>query len=116
MPQEIEVWYIIPALRRELAKLFVKDYNLSQKESAQILSITEAAISQYLKSKRAIEVKFSDKELAEIKKVAKKIVDNPDSLMEVLYKLCLSFRGSDTICDLHKIKDCNVAKDCEICL
>ena len=26
LPQEIEMWYLIPALRRELTKIMVKDY------------------------------------------------------------------------------------------
>ena len=30
MPQEVEVWYIIPALRRELAKSMVEDYKMMQ--------------------------------------------------------------------------------------
>ena len=32
MPQEIEVWYTIPALRRELAKSMIEDFKLSQKQ------------------------------------------------------------------------------------
>ena len=51
MPQEIEVWYIIPAVRRELAKSMVK-IGLKQKQIAVTLGITEAAVSQYLKLDR----------------------------------------------------------------
>ena len=60
MPQEIEVRYIIPAIRRELASLLIKEHYKTQKEAAKILGLTEAAISQYQHSKRAKEVVFSD--------------------------------------------------------
>ena len=39
MPQEIEVWYIIPALRRELAKQMV-EAGLTQKKIADLMGIS----------------------------------------------------------------------------
>ena len=116
MPQEIEVWYLIPAIRREIAKIFIEDDKLTQKRTAEILGVSEAAISQYFKSKRAKEIKFSKKELVEIKKVAEKIVDNPDCLMEGLYDLSTLFRKSKTICELHRAMDSSVSEKCTICL
>jgi hypothetical protein len=46
MPQEIEVWYIIPAIRKELAKRLVQHHEVAQKDVAELLGVTEAAISQ----------------------------------------------------------------------
>ena len=60
LPQEIEVWYVLPALRREYAKVLIKEHKLSQKGVAEILQVTESAISQYLTGKRASKVKFSE--------------------------------------------------------
>ena len=57
MPQEIEVWYLIPALRRELANIFIKNYNLNQKETAKILGITRATLYEKLKN-----INMSEKE------------------------------------------------------
>ena len=115
MPQEIEVWYLIPALRRELTNIFIKNHNLNQKETAKILGITEAAISQYLKSKRGQEIKFSRKDSKEIEKAAEKIIKNNDSLMENLYNLCVLFRESKVICNLHRSKDSSIPKNCDAC-
>tara|TARA_Y100000294_G_scaffold177026_1_gene201122 strand:+ start:2588 stop:2956 length:369 start_codon:yes stop_codon:yes gene_type:complete len=115
MPQEIEVWYLIPALRRELVKIFIKDYNLSQKKSAEILEITESAISQYLKSKRGGKIIFSKKETEQIKKSADKIIKNPETLMKNLYDLCILFRKNKVICELHKNQDKKIIKDCDVC-
>jgi len=116
MPQEIEVWYLIPSLRRELAKIFVKDYNLSQKEAAQILGLTEAAVSQYSKSKRAIELKFTKEEQALVKETAVKIMKEKDKVMEHMYNACTVLRGSKTICDLHRRYEKGIPAGCDICM
>lgn len=116
MPQEIEVWYIIPALRRELTRIFLKDYKLSQKKTAEILGVSEAAVSQYLTSKRASEVKFSKVETDSIKKVARDVIKGKITLMAGLYDLCIFFRGSKTICSIHRIKDKSVDKKCRVCM
>ena len=115
MPQEIEVWYLIPSLRKELAKIFVDNYGISQKKAAKILGITEAAVSQYLKLKRGNEVKFSEEDLKKIKKYAEKIVEGGESAMKNLYDLCIALRGSKIICKTHKSKDKSVPKNCDIC-
>ena len=51
MLQDVEVRYVIPSLRRELAIHLSKE-KLKQKEIAELLEITPAAVSQYLKQKR----------------------------------------------------------------
>lgn len=116
MPQEIEVWYLIPAIRRELAKIFIKEHKLTQKRTSEILGVSEAAISQYFKSKRAKEIKFSRREIGKIKEVAKNILKKPDFLVKGLYELSLLFRKSKTICELHKAMDSSVSEKCSICL
>ncbi len=115
MPQEIEVWYLIPALRREFARIFIKDHGLTQKQTAKILGITEAAISQYSNSKRASKIRFSKKELSEIKRSANEIIKNPKVLIRNLYNLCISLRESKVICEIHKNHDKNIPKNCDVC-
>ena len=115
MPQEIEVWYLIPALRKELARIFIDDYKLIQKETAEMLNLTEPAISQYMKSKRANEVKFSKKDLEKIKKTAKNIIEKKESMLKALYNLTVEFRGKKIVCDIHRSKDKTISKKCNIC-
>lgn len=115
MPQEIEVWYVIPALRRELAKSFIKDHEMSQKKAAEILGITEAAVSQYVKDKRGGELKFKKDELVKIKEAASKVAKDPNNMMEVLYDLCVYFRNEKVVCRMHKCKDKTLPKNCRGC-
>ena len=52
IPCEIATWYILPVIRKELAILLVKNHGMSQKKTASMLGVTDAAISQYLSKKR----------------------------------------------------------------
>ena len=115
MPQEIEVWYLIPALRRELSKILIKDYGLNQKAVSDIFRITESAVSQYIKSKRGSELKFSKEELEEIKKVAERIHSEFGNANEQLYRLCIKLRGSENLCNLHKKHDKTLPRNCDLC-
>ena len=81
VPCEIIMWYGLPAIRREFAKIMMKEYGLSQKEVAKKLGITDAAISQYLSNKRG-KIKITDEKiLKEIVKSAKRIVDGDEKVM-----------------------------------
>ena len=88
MPQEIMVWHILPAIRRELSKVLVKEHKLTQKQVAELLGITEAAVSQYLKSKRAKDVVFDEQVLAQIRKSADKIIKKKNNLVPEIQKIC----------------------------
>ena len=116
MPQELEVWYLLPSLRKEIVKVFVKDFNLTQKECANILGITESAISQYLKNKRAGELKFNKEEIKIIKHTAEKIVRNREKSHEYLYELSKKLRGTKSLCELHRKRDKHLLKNCRICM
>ncbi|HIQ49654.1 MAG TPA: transcriptional regulator [Nanoarchaeota archaeon] len=72
-PCEIIMWDIVPAIRKELAYVLVKDYGFSQKEVAYLLGVSEAAVSQYMKKKRGNKTKLDKKDMEKIKEIAKKI-------------------------------------------
>ena len=115
MPQEIEVWYIIPAIRRELAKSMIKDLKITQKQVAGIMELTEAAVSQYLHSKRAKEVVFTKAVLEEIKKSANDIAKNERLLMQEMMRLTNLTGVKHVMCDMHKKHDAKLPNNCEIC-
>ena len=116
MPQEIMVWYVLPAIRRELSKTLIKEHKLTQKQVAELLGITEAAVSQYLKSKRAKDVIFDEQVLAQIRKSADKIVENKESLVPEIQKICNHIDVKLMVCELHKKHSGFVPDNCDICL
>ncbi len=109
MPQEIEVRYILPALRRELALALSKD--LKQKEIASILNITPAAVSQYLKEKRG-QTKLNLKKEIEISK--NRIIKNRFTAQPELLRLTKIIKETHTICDIHREYDC-IPENCNLC-
>ena len=56
-PCEKIIWLILPAVRKELAKSLIENYGLNQKQIAEILEISPAAVCQYLSNKRVPDVK-----------------------------------------------------------
>jgi len=116
MPQEIDVWYVLPALRKEIAKAWIKKHKLKQKECAKIFGITEAAVSQYMTSKRADEISFSKEELKIIKEYADKIIKDKKSVHKHLYALCRKVHATGNICKLHRKKDGEVPHKCDLCM
>lgn len=99
-PQEVEVLYILPTIRRELT-IQMKFLGKGQKEIANLLSVTESAVSQYLKSKRAVKIVFDAKSLKAIKESAGKITDTK-SMLEETQRLLTSFKESGFTCKVHK--------------
>lgn len=85
LPQEIEVWYIIPAIRRELARELSVTHGVSYDKIGKLLGLTKAAISQYLGNKRAAKIKLHPVAKKEVVKSCEKIMrSKSDSVSEIL--------------------------------
>ncbi|MBI4895430.1 MAG: helix-turn-helix domain-containing protein [Candidatus Aenigmarchaeota archaeon] len=110
-PQEVEVFYIIPTIRSSLTR-YLKDRGLSQKDIAKILGIRESTVSQYVSSKRASKIKFSENVEEKIKESSKNINSKLDVIRET-QKLLRFIRNSGEICNIHK-KLCGLPGDCAI--
>ena len=114
MPQELEVWYLLPAIRRELAKNLIDYCKLSQRKTAKMLGITESAISQYLKSKRGKRLHFNDVFKSELVKAAHRINEKPSNLLKEIQGLCSMAKKEKILCNLHK-EHSMISHDCRIC-
>ena len=117
MPQDVEVRYILPAIRREIARIFIEEHKLSQKEAAKILGLTEAAVSQYQHSKRAKEVVFSDNVVKEIRASVDKIQadkKNKQRMIAEIYRISNLTHVKQILCDLHRAQSKDL-ENCSIC-
>ncbi len=117
MPCEIEYWYVIPAIRKVLSQE-LKELGLKQKEIAKKLSITEAAVSQYLKEKRAVGIHFNKEILIEIKKIAQKIKQSNTNQEQIRYiqTILQTIKKQGHLCKIHRTYDKNISSECDICL
>jgi predicted transcriptional regulator len=120
LPQEVELWYVVPSIRKALVTE-LKKHDLKQKDIAKLLGITESAISQYIKDKRASYCydAFQRPPLKpEIEKAAKTILDQKDPdpavAMREITRLCKLIKDSKIICDIHRKQNPNL-KACDIC-
>ncbi len=114
LPQEIQIWYVLPALRRELAIVLIRKHCMSQKKVAGIFGISEAAVSQYLSSKRGIKVKFDPDVMREIGVSGKRISLDNSSSMKELMRLSGLNGIKRTMCTIHISRDPSL-KGCNIC-
>jgi predicted transcriptional regulator len=75
-PCEYMIWNGIPAIRKELAETMIKQFGLSQREAAEKLGLTPAAVCQYLSKKRGKNDTFDQTIIKEITISAQRIIKN----------------------------------------
>ena len=118
-PQEIELWYIIPSIRKALAKN-LKSRGLKQKQIAKALNLTEGAVSQYIKDKRARSDLFTAEIDIKIQKSGDRIFQSIDAIdisqrvMHEIQSLCTFIKDTKFICKIHHQKNKKL-KNCKIC-
>lgn len=112
MPQEIEVWYLLPAIRREFARVMVKK-GVRQRDISKKMGITEAAISQYISSKRAKNIGFSKAIGREIEKSVERVINGKNVIIE-MQRICKICRKDKTLCRIHRMHG-EVPKRCRVC-
>lgn len=145
MPQEVEVWYVLPALRRELAKIMKtktvsrvdedgkkREHKITQKEIAKMLGVTEPAITQYLLKKkgrrsRGDQVAIPGRFQTEIEKSADAMIEQfeklgaNDDMFETMTReinrMIRVMRDDGAMCDFHRQFSAHVkGKDkCDAC-
>ena len=143
MPQEVEVWYVLPAIRREFAKAMkkkeiprkgedgkVRQHKVTQKEIAKMLGVTEPAITQYLLKKKGLrsrgdQVDIPEKFLRDIDVSADTMIaafekaKNDDDVYEIMTRevnrIIRTMRDDGAMCDIHRRFSVHVKGDCGAC-
>lgn len=112
LPQEIEVWYIIPAIRKELARVLTENHGLTFEKTGEILGISKAAVSQYLSNKRATKLKLNNEIKKEIKKSGKIIVGNPKIAVKEILRILNLMKRTKCSCELCKKYNKGILNQC----
>ena len=116
-PCEMVVWYVIPAIRSELAKELLS-LGMKQKKISELMDITQPAISQYVTDKRGSSLKFTDEVNELINDFAKDLYDEKATKSDIIPRtchICKRIKAEDILCQIHKEKG-NVGFDCHACL
>lgn len=106
IPCEVVVKDILPMIRKELSVILVKEYGLPQSTVARRLDITDAAVSQYLRSKRGSSIDCSvypqyEGLMEELRKSAEIIFSDGDVFSE-LCCLCEYVKRSGLLAEVYK--------------
>ncbi|MEM2932751.1 MAG: Fis family transcriptional regulator [Candidatus Pacearchaeota archaeon] len=108
-PQEIETWYVIPAIKYNLAKALKDKTKIT--EIANILATTPSAVSQYLHRKRGQEVKFN-KMKKEFEKSANRLIKNKKLLLKEINLLLDLAKKLGITCKVCKKYNKEINKFC----
>lgn len=112
-PQEVIVWYVLPAIRREITKSLITDYHLPQKEIAKRFGLTEPAISQYKKGARG-DIDLSSDIKNKVKEAARNIAEEDSSAPREVQRVLKFIQKEGFLCEFHK-KYGLVHQDCDMC-
>jgi predicted transcriptional regulator len=121
LPCEVAVKSVIPAIRSAIARELTESYGLKQKEVAELLGVTQTAISKYTSHCRG--AIFEVTEVEGVQPVLKKTVlllangeIDKYQLTEKLCMVCRIIRLSGLMCILCKVSDPNIDNSkCIIC-
>ena len=92
-PCETAIWYILPAIRRELTRNLVQNIGIRQHNAAQLMGISDAAVSQYLSGQRAKFVLTDPEILDEISTTAQRIFHGKELTADDLCRICTRIRS-----------------------
>ncbi len=105
---EIITSTVLPAIRSIMTKELLTTYDLTQKQTADLLGLTQPAISQYNREARGSKVKILQKEpevMKMIDELTKNIVDkrmDGKEINQAFCNICKKIRKTRIICGLHE--------------
>jgi predicted transcriptional regulator len=121
LPCEVAVKSVVPAIRSAIARELTQSYGLKQKDVAQLLGITQTAVSKYTRRNRGVVLQVE--EVSETQLVLRETIEslaNGDmdryELVVKLCRICEIIRKKGLMCSLCKLSDPNIDnKKCIIC-
>ena len=92
-PCELMQWQGLTLIRKELIKSMINNHGVKQKEAAEILGITPAAVSQYLSRKRGRITIINYNIIKEINLSAEKILNHGQKVVtDEMCRICKILR------------------------
>jgi uncharacterized protein len=113
LPQEIETWYIIPAIRREISKCLINDFQVSYEKIGFILGVSKAAISQYTKGKRAAKIELPKEIESKLMVTCKVLAKENTKAVQEITKLLNTIKEKSLVCKVCTKSTGGVLQDCK---
>ena len=104
-----------------LAKELTAKYDLKQTEAAEMLNVSQPAISLYARKMRgrAIDLENDEEVKKQVREVARLLVKNDITRRQLIPKyceICKTIRAKGLLCELHRAFDPTIdIETCELC-
>lgn len=121
VPCEIAVKSLLPSVRAVIAKKLITKHNLKQTEVAEILGVSQPAISLYNRKIRGKAVALEDD--TEVAKLVENMADllakgkpSHQEFIIMFCEICKTVRKKGLMCQLHKAFDPEIdIEKCDLC-
>ena len=118
------VKYVLPAMRVLIMNELIEEYGLRKVDVAEEMSLSPAAITQYIKGERGSgflkeisESKEAIKKISEISRAIARDEAPMDIVLEKMCEVCRLLRIEGVLCKLHKEESQDLKlSECKLCL
>lgn len=121
LPCEVAVKSVIPAIRSAIAIELTKTYGLKQKDVANLLGVTQTAVSKYTRHVRgtAFNIEKAEEVQPTLKELVVSLANGQMSKYEIVERLCLTckiIRRKRLMCKLCQRSDPTIdVQQCFVC-
>lgn len=121
VPCEIAVKCVLPAVRAMTAKRLIEKHGLNQAQAAQLLGLSQPAISLYSRRMRgkALNVREDEEITDMVNALASSLVEGHLTHKEFIPRfceICRTIRTKGLLCQMHKAFDPSIKiEECELC-
>ena len=121
LPCEVAVKSLVPSIRSALARELIQTYGLKQKDVANLLGVTQTAVSKYTRHVRGVVLEIEEVEEVQptIREIVVLLANGHMSKYELVAKFCVVcqiVRRKRLMCELCKISDPSIdIQQCFLC-
>jgi len=122
LPCEIAAKSVVPAIKAVVAKQLLENYSLKQDQVAEILGISQSAVSKYTRHVRGHVIEIGDIEEIRplINEMTTLLVNGPPKrtqLLTLFCQTCIIIRKKGLMCQFCQKTDQRIKKEeCKFCL
>ena len=121
LPCEVAVKSLVPSIRSAIARELTQTYGLKQKDVANLLGVTQTAVSKYTRHVRGAVLEIEEVEEVQpmIREIVVSLANGHMSKYELAAKFCVAcqiIRRKRLMCELCKISDPSIdIQQCFLC-
>ena len=121
LPCEVAVRSLVPSIRSAIARELTQTYGLKQKDVANLLGVTQTAVSKYTRHVRGTVLKIEEVEEVQLtlKETVLSLANGSMSKYELVAKFCVVceiIRRKGLMCKLCKLSDPSIdIQQCFVC-